>query len=184
MGEFEIATGVMHMALLAPHMVPLEHVWNSCNSNTTSGWKKHHYTNRLEVSGALLSQQDFILRDYTVTASIAYLPGDENTLANAASHIWYLTDIHLLSILNLHLPQIHSWKIFLVPSEVRQNITNMLRNRRTATGSAQAGPETVPPPGGNGWTSAHGLQLAQTSLGSTNPFHIYKCSHTASEWAQ
>ena len=85
MGDFEIFMGVMHMVLLAPHMIPLKYARNRYNSTTATGWKTCQPTTRPEVAGALLLQRVFIIHDYTVMASVAYLPGDDNTLVDAAS---------------------------------------------------------------------------------------------------
>ena len=63
MGEFELAVGVLHIALLDPHTTPLEHAHNRCNITTATSWKNRQSTTRLTVAVYLLHQHDLILRD-------------------------------------------------------------------------------------------------------------------------
>ena len=128
------------MALLAPHMSPLEHALNGCDSTTPTGWTNHHPTTQSAVAGAPIRQLYFIMWDHNITASVAYLPGNKNTLSDAASLRWYQTDTHLLSFFNLHFPQSYSWQLCSVPSEARQRITNALHNMRNTTGQRKPDP--------------------------------------------
>ena len=86
----------MHISLLAPHMTPLNHARNECNSTTTTGWTNRQSTTQSVVAGALFRQCALILIDYTETASVAYPPGDNNVLSDTASCQWDLSDTVLL----------------------------------------------------------------------------------------
>ena len=142
------------------------------------GGKTLHSTTWLVVAGNLLSQQEFILRDYTIMGSVTFLPGDDNKMEDATFSRWDIPYTHLLAFFDLHLTHHHSWKLCPILSEVRQNITTALRNGRNTKGSVQVGTKPAPPPGGNGWTSAHGLLLTQTSPGYLTPSHISKFLQT------
>ena len=106
--KLKIFTGVTHMALLAPDMTPLDHTYNRCDITNPTGRTNRQSTTHSVLAGALLRQHALILRDYTVTASVAYLPGDNNIISDAASCRWDLTNTHLLAFFNLQFPQQHS----------------------------------------------------------------------------
>ena len=91
MGEFKLAAGVLHIALLTPHMTLLVNAQNVCDSKTATGWTNLQSTTRLVVTSALLHHHYFLLWYHAVTARISYLPGDNNVLAGATSHRWYIT---------------------------------------------------------------------------------------------
>ena len=101
------------------------------------------------MTGTLLCQRDLLLRERSITVRVAYLPGNNKVLADAALRQWDLTDTTLLEFFKLHLPQQHSWRIFQVPPDVNQKITSVLCGGRTKTESAHAVQEPALPPGEN-----------------------------------
>ena len=85
MGEFELSVGVMHISLLNTHKNPLEHACNRFDSTTATGWINCQSNTRLALAGALFRQLAFVLCDYTFTASVSYIIGDSNILADSTS---------------------------------------------------------------------------------------------------
>ena len=71
MGEFGLVVGVMHIYLIATHTTPLEHSPNRYDITTATRWKNCQSTSPSVVAKYLLHQHAFILRDYTVAASVA-----------------------------------------------------------------------------------------------------------------
>ena len=152
MGEFELAVGVLHIALLTPHMDLLENARNGYYSTTVTRWGNFQSTTHLAVSCALFRQRAFLLREHTVTARVTFLPGDGNVITDTASRWWDLTNTALLDFFYLHFSQSKSWSLCLVSPDMNQRITSALRNGRNGTASSPAGTVLALPPGKNGWT--------------------------------
>ena len=54
MVKLVLTVGVMHIALFAPHMTPLDRARNGCDSITATRWENFQSTNRFKVLGVLL----------------------------------------------------------------------------------------------------------------------------------
>ena len=94
-----------------------------------------------------------------------------------------MTGTNLLYFSKSKFPQWHSWELYLVPPDVRQNITSMLRNGHNKTASAYDGPAPALSSDRNIWTSVPGTPFPKTSLGYLTRYHISKYFLTVSKWA-
>ena len=70
MGEFELASLVAQVSIMAMRMIPLAAARNGCNNAATTGWTDSISTSLSYIMGVLLRTHSFTLLAHNMTASI------------------------------------------------------------------------------------------------------------------
>ena len=97
------------MSLLGPRMQALDTSASGCDNIVSVSWVRRGSISRQTTAAVLLRARAILLRNYRVFDRIGFVPGVQNTMANAASRLWTLSDADLFAYFNLHFPQETSW---------------------------------------------------------------------------
>ena len=104
MGEFELASAVAQVAIMAPSMSLLSAAHKRCGNTMARGWTNYHSNSFLVTASALLRARAFTLCEHRVTTTIVYQPRDCNLLANDSSWRLGLSDDQLIKNFNSTYP--------------------------------------------------------------------------------
>ena len=142
--EFELAARVGQLWLMSPWALLWSHLYNDCNNASTTGWVAGGSISRAGSKAGLLQQQALILRQHEQSYTLSYLAVKCNLLADDATHLWHLTVSVLQDHLEMHYPQVRSWRLCQPPLVAKLWILTALRYGRSGTERPALRVPTIP----------------------------------------
>ena len=166
--ELELAGSLLQHEAAVQNFDVAERTVLSYTDNTAAlYWQRKGSVTTDGPTAYLLRAQALHQRKHRYLARHDYLPGPDNTLADAASRLCSLDDSHFLQHFNTHYPQKESWQLWKVPPATLSAVTLSLHRQRykpewwlkdppPTTAAGKSGPASV-----TNWPST---PLSQESL--------------------
>ena len=170
----------MQILLFTPRMAPLEHIHMHVDNTVAQVW-----ANRISVSiassvGPMMRGLASAAKIQHIHASIGYVPGEENKIADVALRLTCLPDRKFLSHFRSHFPQNKPWRLLPLMSDYKRHVTTILINKQSPRFSRPPSSRKTLLPSANGGASTAGCKYPQTSKTLRTPFPSYKFLPSAS----
>ena len=169
--NLELTALLFHIQLFTPNMQPLSHTCTAVDNKSAQGW----YTRGSVISSTavrhILWDLALLTRSRQIYASVGWIKGTNNTVADYTSRLTHLHDQMFLLHFDLTFSQKKSWQLLPLPYECRRRLASMLHIKCCHVDFQPPSTRSNPPPGTNGANYTDECTSQRTSTVSGTPFH-------------
>ena len=158
LSDLELAGTIAHQDILTSSRHTAERtIWVGGDNTAALAWASKGSATSTAARAYLLRLNALHQRHYRYHPRYHHIPGAVNSMADAASRLWNLTDAALLTHFNLSYPQANSWVLRTLTPTMHSSLISALQRRPAVPMSLLAVPPPPIPHGASGRPSAPAL---------------------------
>ena len=134
--DLELCGNVAHHDVIAQLADVRERtIWTGSDNTANVYWQRKGSTTTTGPAAYLLRDQALHQRQHRYVPQHDYIPGTANAMADDCSRLWHLTDTQLLTHFNFTYPQMKSWLVCHLSSEMSSRLKTSLFRRTSPMAS-------------------------------------------------